>query len=110
MASAILDRILYHCNVVNIRGESYRLKDRKKTGNIRVNEVKKELNKIQIWEENIQSPFLESFQPSLTYIEPINNLAVQVIREHVFIRNINGTLILESGSQNYQFIFSLLST
>ena len=42
MASAVLDRILHHCNVVNIRGESYRLKDRKKTGNIIINEVKKE--------------------------------------------------------------------
>jgi len=30
MASAVLDRILHHCTVVNIRGESYRLKDRKK--------------------------------------------------------------------------------
>ena len=42
MASAVLDRILHHCNVVNIRGDSYRLKDRKKTGNISINEVKKE--------------------------------------------------------------------
>ena len=30
MASAVLDRILHHCTVVNIRGESYRLKDRRK--------------------------------------------------------------------------------
>jgi len=30
MAAAVLDRILHHCVVVNIRGESYRLKDRKK--------------------------------------------------------------------------------
>ena len=30
MASAVLDRILHHCTVVNIKGESYRLKDRKK--------------------------------------------------------------------------------
>ncbi len=30
MASAILDRILHHCTVINIKGESYRLKDRKK--------------------------------------------------------------------------------
>lgn len=32
MASAVLDRILHHCTTVNIRGESYRLKDRKKNG------------------------------------------------------------------------------
>ena len=30
MASAILDRILHHCTVINIKGESYRLKDRRK--------------------------------------------------------------------------------
>lgn len=29
IASAILDRILHHCNVVSIKGESYRLKERK---------------------------------------------------------------------------------
>ncbi|HBM80537.1 MAG TPA: AAA family ATPase [Clostridiaceae bacterium] len=32
IASAILDRLLHHCHVVNIRGESYRLKDRLKLG------------------------------------------------------------------------------
>ncbi|MGC8497097.1 MAG: ATP-binding protein [Thermoplasmata archaeon] len=30
MASAVLDRILHHSTVINIRGESYRLKERKK--------------------------------------------------------------------------------
>ena len=30
MASAVLDMILHHCTVINIKGESYRLKDRKK--------------------------------------------------------------------------------
>ena len=30
MASTVLDRILHHCTVINIKGESYRLKDRKK--------------------------------------------------------------------------------
>ena len=29
-AAAVLDRILHHCTVINIKGESYRLKDRKK--------------------------------------------------------------------------------
>ena len=29
IASAILDRILHHCQVVSIKGESYRLKERK---------------------------------------------------------------------------------
>ena len=42
MASAVLDRILHHCTVVNIRDDSYRLKERKKTGNISINEVKRE--------------------------------------------------------------------
>ena len=27
MASAVLDRILHHCTVINIRGDSYRLKE-----------------------------------------------------------------------------------
>jgi len=28
LATAILDRLLHHANVINIKGESYRLKDR----------------------------------------------------------------------------------
>ena len=31
IAATVLDRILHHCVVVNIRGESYRLKDRRKS-------------------------------------------------------------------------------
>lgn len=31
IATAMLDRLLHHAHVVNIRGESYRLKDRLKT-------------------------------------------------------------------------------
>ena len=40
MASAVLDRILHHCTVVNIRGDSYRLKERKKLANTNINKVK----------------------------------------------------------------------
>ena len=29
IASAILDRVLHHCTVINIKGKSYRLKERK---------------------------------------------------------------------------------
>jgi len=36
MASAVLDRILHHYTVVNMRGESYRLKDGKKMNNINI--------------------------------------------------------------------------
>ncbi|MCL5782305.1 MAG: transposase [Candidatus Thermoplasmatota archaeon] len=43
-------------------------------------------------------------------MEPSNNLAEQAIREHVVIRKIIGTFRSESGSQNYQYIASLLST
>jgi DNA replication protein DnaC len=32
IAAAILDRILHHCTTINIKGESYRLKERKKHG------------------------------------------------------------------------------
>ena len=43
-------------------------------------------------------------------MEPTNNLAEQAMREHVVIRKIIGTFRSESGSQNYQYIASLLST
>jgi DNA replication protein DnaC len=32
IAAAILDRILHHCTTLNIKGDSYRLKDRKRMG------------------------------------------------------------------------------
>lgn len=32
LATAILDRLLHHAHVVNIRGDSYRMKERRKTG------------------------------------------------------------------------------
>jgi len=32
IATAILDRVLHHCTTINIKGESYRLKNRKKLG------------------------------------------------------------------------------
>src|SRR5581483_196997 len=32
IATAILDRLLHHSSTINIRGESYRLKDRKRAG------------------------------------------------------------------------------
>jgi DNA replication protein DnaC len=33
LASAILDRLLHHCDVISISGPSYRLKDRLKPSN-----------------------------------------------------------------------------
>ena len=42
-------------------------------------------------------------------MEPTNNLAEQAIREHVVIRKIIGTFRSEQGSQNYQYISSLLA-
>jgi DNA replication protein DnaC len=32
LSTAILDRLLHHCHVINIKGNSYRLKDRIKQG------------------------------------------------------------------------------
>ena len=32
MATAVLDRLLHHSTTVNIRGESYRMKERRKAG------------------------------------------------------------------------------
>ena len=34
LATAILDRLLHHAHVVNIRGDSYRMKERRKTGGL----------------------------------------------------------------------------
>jgi transposase len=43
-------------------------------------------------------------------MEPTNNLGEQAIREHVLMRKIIGTFRSENGSQNYQYIASLLAT
>jgi hypothetical protein len=43
-------------------------------------------------------------------MQPTNNLAEQAIREHVIMRKIIGTFRSEKGSENYQFIASLLAT
>ena len=32
IATAVLDRLLHHSHVLNIRGESYRLKDKRQAG------------------------------------------------------------------------------
>lgn len=32
LATAILDRLLHHCTTVNIKGESFRLKEKRKAG------------------------------------------------------------------------------
>jgi DNA replication protein DnaC len=42
IASAILDRLLHHSTTLNIKGESYRLKDKKKAGVIATKIVSKE--------------------------------------------------------------------
>lgn len=41
IATAILDRLLHHCTIVNIRGKSYRLKERKKEGLTKVSVLTK---------------------------------------------------------------------
>ena len=42
IASAILDRLLHHSTTINIKGESYRLKDKKKAGVIAAKTTNKE--------------------------------------------------------------------
>jgi DNA replication protein DnaC len=42
IASAVLDRILHHCTTINIRGESYRLKERKKQGLLQSQSIKQQ--------------------------------------------------------------------
>jgi DNA replication protein DnaC len=36
LTAALLDRLLHHAHIVQINGESYRLKDRKKAGHVKV--------------------------------------------------------------------------
>jgi hypothetical protein len=43
-------------------------------------------------------------------MHPTNNLAEQAIREHVIVRKIIGTFRSEKGSENYQYIASVLAT
>jgi len=43
-------------------------------------------------------------------MEPTNNLAEQTLRESVIYRKIIGSFRSEEGSQNYQYISSLLSS
>ena len=43
-------------------------------------------------------------------MEPTNNLGEQAIRESVIVRKIIGTFRLETGSEYYQYIASLLAT
>jgi DNA replication protein DnaC len=42
IATAILDRLLHHSHVINIRGESYRLREKRKTGLIRTHNERPE--------------------------------------------------------------------
>jgi DNA replication protein DnaC len=42
IASAILDRLLHHSTTINIKGDSYRLKDKKKAGVIGAKSAGKE--------------------------------------------------------------------
>jgi len=42
IATGVLDRLLHHSSTVNIRGESYRLKDRRKAGLLSSPEQKEE--------------------------------------------------------------------
>jgi hypothetical protein len=43
-------------------------------------------------------------------MEPTNNLGEQAMREHVIMRKIIGCFRSENGSQNYQYIASLLAS
>ena len=39
LATAILDRLLHHSQVITIKGESYRLREKRKAGLLRAGEV-----------------------------------------------------------------------
>lgn len=55
---------------------------------------------------------LDKWYTCLLYpgMEPTNNLGEQATREHVIMRKIIGCFRSENGSQNYQYIASLLAT
>ena len=52
MASASLDRLLHRCTVLNIRRESYRLKDRKQAGLNEILPVQGNLRRTSTKEDN----------------------------------------------------------
>lgn len=45
MAAAALDRLLHRCTVINIRGESFRLKEKRNAGNIEIPKEEKQAKK-----------------------------------------------------------------
>jgi len=49
IASAILDRLLHHSTLINIRGKSYRLKEKEKSGMIKLETSKATDESAQIW-------------------------------------------------------------
>lgn len=52
LATAILDRLLHHCTTLNIKGESYRLKEKRKAGLIGPHpKFKEEKHDIESYEE-----------------------------------------------------------
>ena len=84
------------------------LLDRRMEDTVRRYDLYKELHKpVEYLRNGLGSWFTCLLYPGM---EPTNNLAEQAIREHVVIRKIIGTFRSESGSQNYQYIASLLST
>src|SRR2546430_13253654 len=46
VATAILDRLLHHSHVITIRGDSYRLREKRRSGLIQQKSVDKELEKL----------------------------------------------------------------
>ena len=84
------------------------LLERRMEDMVRRYDLYKELHKpVEYLRNGLGSWFTCLLYPGM---EPTNNLAEQAIREHVVIRKIIGTFRSESGSQNYQYIASLLST
>ena len=48
VTTAILDRVLHHSHIINIQGDSYRLKEQKEAGRIDVDLFKNEENETKI--------------------------------------------------------------
>jgi DNA replication protein DnaC len=66
LATAILDRLLHHSSTINIRGESYRLKERRKAGLLSHPTAAMQAATIQAVEDSLREERRREDEPTLT--------------------------------------------
>lgn len=98
-------------------GKDPSMEERKQQKDIWDAELQKVVNEyIQCLDVRVKTQYIKNglgcWYTCLLYpgMQPTNNLAEQAIREHVIMRKIIGTFRSEKGSENYQYIASLLAT